>query len=64
MDAEAERPVVLVFRDSRTTADQERAVRDTWRASARRDYAGWAEANSCRTAASGTSRPRPCRSPW
>ena len=28
MDAEAERPVVLVFRDSRTTADQERAVVD------------------------------------
>ena len=28
MDAEAERPVVLIFRDSRTTADQERAVVD------------------------------------
>ena len=44
MDAEPERPVVRVVRESRTTADQERAVRDTW--SARRDYADWAEANS------------------
>src|SRR4029077_3939474 len=37
MDAEAERPVVEVFRQGCTTADQERAVRDSW--SAQRDYA-------------------------
>ena len=41
MDAEAERPVVLVFRDSRTTADQERAVVDNQsRGAAKADQPG------------------------
>ena len=41
MDAEAERPVVLIVRDGRTTADQERAVVDNHsRGAAKADQPG------------------------
>ena len=62
MDAEPERPVVQVFRDSRTTADQERAIRDNRTPSA--PYTDRPGSERWRSAAWSTSRRDPCRSPW